>query len=192
MGPRRCVTQIRQARRCKGRKSDGSPCRAYAMEGAMVCASHGGRAPQVRAAAAERLLQEQAAKELAKFSGAPPVDDPLSALAHYLGEAQEWAAACERRVEELKAVRFESKLGIEQLRSEIGMYERACQRRDALAVAMSKLAIDARISMIQARDAAKIVEGWQAACDAAGLDGEQRERGQAAFTGHLRLVPEVA
>src|SRR5690606_7900081 len=44
---------------CAAHKRDGSgqPCRKPAMKGATVCASHGGSAPQVRAAAQRRLLE---------------------------------------------------------------------------------------------------------------------------------------
>lgn len=42
------MARKRQARRCKARRSNGQPCRAYAVLGAEVCAVHGGRAPRVR------------------------------------------------------------------------------------------------------------------------------------------------
>lgn len=42
------MARKRQGRRCKARRSDGQPCRAYAVLGAEVCAVHGGRAPRVR------------------------------------------------------------------------------------------------------------------------------------------------
>ena len=47
----------RQARRCKARRSDGQPCRAYAIIGGVVCAAHGGRAPRVRQAARVRHVR---------------------------------------------------------------------------------------------------------------------------------------
>lgn len=40
---------------CKAHTSAGRPCRRSAISGGTVCASHGGRAPQVRAAANRRL-----------------------------------------------------------------------------------------------------------------------------------------
>jgi hypothetical protein len=48
------VARKRQARRCRARRSDGQPCKAYAVLGAVVCAAHGGSAPAVRAAALAR------------------------------------------------------------------------------------------------------------------------------------------
>lgn len=46
-------------RRCTARKSNGDPCGRWAIAGGTVCPSHGGFAPQVRAAAARRLRAEQ-------------------------------------------------------------------------------------------------------------------------------------
>jgi hypothetical protein len=45
-----------RATRCTAHSArTGQPCRRWAIYGATVCPSHGGRAPQVRKAAAERV-----------------------------------------------------------------------------------------------------------------------------------------
>jgi hypothetical protein len=41
---------------CQAHTSSGRPCKKYAIVGGFVCATHGGSAPQVRAAANRRLL----------------------------------------------------------------------------------------------------------------------------------------
>jgi hypothetical protein len=41
---------------CSARKTSGDPCKRRPINGGTVCASHGGRAPQVRAAAQRRIL----------------------------------------------------------------------------------------------------------------------------------------
>src|SRR5687767_10123973 len=51
------MARMRQARRCTARRSNGLPCRCYAIVGGKVCRVHGGGAPQVRAAADRRVLQ---------------------------------------------------------------------------------------------------------------------------------------
>jgi hypothetical protein len=43
------------SQRCGAHRQDGSPCGAWAIHGARVCGMHGGRAPQVRLAAEERI-----------------------------------------------------------------------------------------------------------------------------------------
>lgn len=44
-------------RRCRAHRGNGEPCSAYAIRGGVVCAVHGGRAPQVKRAADERLRE---------------------------------------------------------------------------------------------------------------------------------------
>lgn len=43
-------------RKCKATNSLGKPCGKYAIKGGRVCTTHGGSAPQVKKAAAKRLL----------------------------------------------------------------------------------------------------------------------------------------
>jgi len=46
-----------EARRCRAHRSNGEACSAYAIRGGSVCVVHGGSAPQVKKAAAERLAE---------------------------------------------------------------------------------------------------------------------------------------
>ncbi|QHK19388.1 hypothetical protein GU243_06120 [Pseudarthrobacter psychrotolerans] len=64
---------------CAAKKTDGSPCRAYAIKGGRVCRVHGGMAPSVRAAAARRAQEEAARRQLANL-GEPVAIDPAEAL----------------------------------------------------------------------------------------------------------------
>lgn len=75
-------------RRCTGTaKSTGLPCEKSPMKGSLVCASHGGGAPHVRAAAKRRLEEEGARAACVKL-GIPIEVDPGEAL---MGEV--WEAA---------------------------------------------------------------------------------------------------
>lgn len=66
--------------RCQGRaKSTGRQCAKPATPGATVCVKHGSGAPQVRAAAARRVEQAKAARQLQAL-GQPVEVDPASAL----------------------------------------------------------------------------------------------------------------
>lgn len=59
---------IRWAIQCGGRSSQtGRPCRRWSIRGGYVCPSHGGRAPQVKAKARERLAELAAAAILAAW-----------------------------------------------------------------------------------------------------------------------------
>jgi hypothetical protein len=53
------VARIRQARRCRARRTNGQPCKAWAIVGGYVCRAHGGAAPHVRQAAERRALEAQ-------------------------------------------------------------------------------------------------------------------------------------
>jgi hypothetical protein len=55
------MTRKRQAKHCTAHRTDGEPCEGWAMAGTTVCSAHGGKAPQVQAAAQARLVVEQAA-----------------------------------------------------------------------------------------------------------------------------------
>jgi hypothetical protein len=85
--------RLRLRVRCTAHRTDGAPCRAWAIRGGRVCAAHGGRAPQVRDAARRRL-------ESAALTGylyrrcAPPAASPVAWAALALGgdmERMAWA-----------------------------------------------------------------------------------------------------
>lgn len=59
------MARIRQARRCRARRTDGQPCGAYAIVGGTVCRAHGGSALQVRHAAALALAEASARRQFA-------------------------------------------------------------------------------------------------------------------------------
>lgn len=73
------MPRTRQALRCRAKKTNGQPCGNWAMNGTTVCSSHGGKAPQVRAAA-ERRLREAGAEAAVVTFGLPRDIDPGRAL----------------------------------------------------------------------------------------------------------------
>jgi hypothetical protein len=50
----RIMAKVRWAVPCTAHRKNGRPCSAFAITGGYVCVTHGGAAPQVRAAAARR------------------------------------------------------------------------------------------------------------------------------------------
>lgn len=66
--------------KCTARRStDGSPCGKWPMKGQLVCETHGGRAPQNRAAA-ERRQVDAAARRVMETYGRPIDTTPTEAL----------------------------------------------------------------------------------------------------------------
>ena len=53
--PRKLPARLRLRVPCGATRTNGQPCRAWAIHGGTVCATHGGRAPQVVEAARRRL-----------------------------------------------------------------------------------------------------------------------------------------
>ena len=96
-GDRRCTATA---------KSTGSRCGQPAIPGATVCRFHGGRAPQVAAAAARRVQMAGAERALAALvpADAPPVADVVAELARLAGQvvaARDAAASMVAEVERL-------------------------------------------------------------------------------------------
>ena len=73
------MTPRQEPVKCKARKQDGTQCKAWPIKGAEVCRVHGGRAPQVKAAAARRLAA-QAAEQAVRTLGLPVDVSPTEAL----------------------------------------------------------------------------------------------------------------
>jgi hypothetical protein len=61
------MARIRPAVPCAARRSNGEPCKNYAMLGGAVCHAHGGKAPQTRQAAQRRLIMAQAERAFARL-----------------------------------------------------------------------------------------------------------------------------
>lgn len=79
-------------RHCTARsKRSGVRCRRFPVPGASVCVIHGGKAPQVQAAAKERIQEAAAADVVAKLvwkSDAVPVTNAVAALQLLAGQLQ--------------------------------------------------------------------------------------------------------
>jgi len=183
----RCVAK-RQARPCKAHKSNGDHCGAYAVNGALVCSVHGGRIPAVKEAARGRLMEAQAAKELARFSAAPPVRDPFSALLKLAGEAVAWKGFCEDRVQALDSLRYTSTMLLEQARTEVGMYERAIRLCLEVNTAVAKLDCESKLSRISDETARKLVEAMNRVARRLKFTPDMRGALWQAYADELRAV----
>jgi hypothetical protein len=146
------------------------------VRGATVCRSHGGAAPQVRAAAARREAEAQVRRGLARLDVAP-IDDPLGELAKLAGQVVAWKDALAVKVNELTTgtcpecgpaeadapLRYEAHgAGTEQLRAEVALFERALDRCASVLGLIAKLGIDERMARISELQAAAVVKAVDA------------------------------
>jgi hypothetical protein len=180
----------RDPAKCRARRTNGEPCGRYPTRGADVCRSHGAGAPQVRAAAAERVLDDKVRDALARLGSAQgaPIDNPLAALAQLAGQVLAFKDAVGELVNRLDEIRFTDSKGSEQLRSEVAMYERALDRSTQVLVAMARLKLDERLVAVSQATAEMLVRAVDAGLAAAGVTGEAREPVRKAIARELRVI----
>lgn len=180
------MAKRRQARKCTGRRTDGNPCGNYAVNGATVCAAHGGRAPQVKAKARENLAEERLERLLYRYQ-AEPCASPLEALQRLAGRALALEQAIGEKVNELTAIRYENDHG-EQLRAEVAVLERAMDRAGRLLVDIAKLNIEERMARVTEVQIQQVTTAMTAALTEMGLSREQQRDARQRVARHLRPV----
>jgi hypothetical protein len=91
---------------CGAKKRDGNPCGAAPIKGGKRCVRHGGRAPQVQAAAARRVAEAEAKEQMTKAVrtlGLPVDVDPGKALLDEIHWTAGHVAWLREKVQELEA-----------------------------------------------------------------------------------------
>ncbi len=146
--------------RCTAKSTrSGERCRNRPMAGATVCSTHGGLAPQVRAAAQRRLLaaavKGDAAAVLA-HEGLTGITDPVEQLSLLAAEIRAFLDSLGQRVNALDSVRYQGGQG-EQLRAELQLFERAQDRLIRVLDALAKLDLEGKRQAARERYAAEIV-----------------------------------
>jgi hypothetical protein len=177
------------------------------------CHYHMGSTPAVTQKYKEFQVVQGATKLLAKLDVAP-VDNPLLELAILAGQAVAWKNAMAQRVnaimEELDRedapvkvlddqgvvvyrrdegdIRYTSKEGTEQLRSEVLLWERAMARCESVLVNISRLNIDERLAAIDEATAATVTKALLTTLQELEIDPEVRRQARKIVGTHLRRV----
>lgn len=181
------MSRKRQGRKCAGRRTDGGPCGNYAINGGTVCHAHGGQGPQVKAKAAESVIEARLERLMYRHQ-AEPFGDPIEALQRLIGRAMSWEAAIGERVNELTALRFTDDHGAEQMRAEVAVLERAMDRCGKLLVDIAKLNLEERLARVTELQAQMAMDALHAALREMGLSAEQQKDARTRMARHLRAV----
>lgn len=136
------------ALRCGATTRSGEPCKSWAMQGQSRCRMHGGSSPQARRKADERQAVRAALADIdatLAHEGFGQVEDPLAELGQLVAEASAFKRALAARVNALQSVSYSAPgAGTEQLRAELGLYERAMDRTARFLEVMIRSGFDER------------------------------------------------
>ncbi|PLA47639.1 hypothetical protein [Micrococcus luteus] len=141
------MTEPMKPRRCKAHTTAGNPCRRAPILGGEVCPSHGGRAPQVKAAAERRHAAqalEADARAVLAFEAVEPITDPVLELAELAAEVRATVRALGQRVNALQDPRYISAMGTEQTRAELTLLGQYQDRLARMLTALGQFDLDER------------------------------------------------
>jgi hypothetical protein len=180
--------------RCTGRSSrTGKPCKKDAIKGGTVCSTHGGKAPQVKAAA-ERRQQEAAAEIAIVAYGIPREIDPHNALLHELYRTHGHITWLEQQISALEADSLHGPVGGGENsipRHEPHVLIRMCmdERKHYAAVARDciKAGIEQRRMELTEQLAEQIAAFARGVMDDLGINPNS-EKARVAFRKHLTLL----
>ena len=160
-------------------KGTGERCRRAPIAGGTVCRTHGGAAPQVKAKAArERVLQAVTADARATLAleGVEPIRDPFGALAGLASEVLGMKAALAARVNALDSITMMSPQGVETLRVEVSLYERALDRSARVLDVLTRAGFEERRAALNGRDARAVASMFANVMRGMELDGAGTQR----------------
>lgn len=181
-------------RQCTARsKRSGERCRRAAVLGGTVCSMHGGKAPQVAAAAEGRVIAAAADEAVRRLwvglDDAPPVKDPVASMERMAGALQQLVDEAGSRVSDLQHVAGGKDLT--QLRAEVVLFERALGHLRGLLNDMAKLGIAEKHIELQQAQAEIVVAAVRLMLDDLGLVPADRDRGLRVFLKALGRSPET-
>lgn len=181
--------------KCTATRSDGEHCKAWAIKGASVCRVHGGSAPQVKAAAAVRVVEQKAVAVIRKhFDARTPVTDPLAAIAEVAGEMVAVKDWLRQRVEAIQAQQMRVETfgqQAEQMRAEFQAYVGMLASCSKVIGDIARLNIEERMARVTELQAAAIISALDRTLAELGISGEQATKAKASIGRHLRVVPAI-
>lgn len=166
-------------RRCTATNRQGKQCGRWAIKGATVCASHGGKSPQVLNAAKKKEARRKAiadANAVLAHEGLTPVTDPILALATLAQETIGFKDALAARINALSDVTTTNAFGQERINVVVELYERALDRTIRALDMLGKHDLEDRRVRVEEHTAAMFAYIMRGVMGELGLSQEQRER----------------
>jgi hypothetical protein len=151
------------------------------------CKLHGGSAPQVARSAELQLAEFQAFREIS-LRDAPPITDPLTALAELAGQVSVWRDLLAAKVEELTSYGYENYKAGEQLHTDVALFERAMDRCLNTLAAIARLRIDERLAKIEQKKVDLVADALAATLAELGIDQAVQHQAADGLERRLRLV----
>jgi hypothetical protein len=129
------------------------------IDGSDKCRHHAGRKAEVIKA---EFVADREARRLLGQLGVSAVDNPLEALRDQAAEILAWQSVCKAMLGGLDQVRYKAAGSGEQLRAEVGMWERALDRSAKVLEALVRLGIEDRLVRLADKQAALMTDalGW--------------------------------
>lgn len=183
-------TDLDYGRFCAATNRRGEPCQKPPIPGGRVCSAHGGKAPQVRAAAERRIALQQAEAHVAASIDATKRLDLAGVYEEMLRTAAlavQWRDRWQERVDELQQIRYVAPgAGTEQVRAEVQLLERAMDRTTRTLELIARLDLDSRVKRLSEDQGELVARALNRALDAGDLTPAQRDTVEAALAVELR------
>lgn len=188
------AADLMEGRRCTATaKGTGERCRRSAVIGGTVCPMHGGSAPQVRAKAEQRVLEEQASVEVRKvwagLGSAPEIKDPVGSLARLAGALEQAVDVVGEKVNDLGSVAAGTSM--QALRGEAVLLERLLGQLRQTLDAMARLGIAEKHVELEAERAQLVTSAFMSALGAVVLLPADRDVMLRAFLSGLGRGADV-
>lgn len=179
-----CTATTRAQRRCKRRP----------IPGGHVCVMHGGKAPQVQAAAQRRLaaakIEASAEADLAHY-GITAIEDPLDELGKLASASTAMMNALGARVNSLTELEHFDMKNSPDLKAEVQMYERAMDRTHRLLDSLVRHGYAERQVTIAENEALLVAGVIRRVVAGLGLTPVQQEQAQSLLADEFRALEQA-
>lgn len=180
---------------CKANsKQTGLRCKQRPAKGGTVCRFHGGAAPQTKAKAEQRDLEQRADEAITKLwpglANANPVKDPVDSMARLAGALEQFLDVVGGKVNDLQ--NYAAGDSMSQLRGELVLWERTAVLLGRLLDSMARLGIAERHVELEQERAELVTAAFVAALGAVVLVPADRDVMLRAFLSGLGRGPGVA